>query len=70
MTDLPTRLLVINARVPEGEHCEGCQFLHQSKTYEYECSLFGWTTLRENGPAESRSRWESQTCIASPPPRA
>jgi len=26
MPDIPTRLLVISARVPEGERCDGCQY--------------------------------------------
>lgn len=30
MSEIPLRLLVISARVPEGERCDGCQFYHVS----------------------------------------
>lgn len=47
MPDIPTRLLVISARVPEGEKCipvgakTGCQFLGVSSThYIPRCHLY------------------------------
>lgn len=42
MTKIPTRLVVIQARIPTGESCEGCEFLSVSERLSKHQELRPW----------------------------